>query len=543
MANVLFKRGLQKNLPSTAVDGVFYLTQDTNRLYVGNGEALQLLNQNVQFIESIDALTSLSGGWNAEEKEAHRKDFYYITGSTTAAGNILATWNGTEWVQINPDIHTASVSINGAANAVSGASDLAISLIDNKDSAITATVGIYGKDGISVSTTAISASATGLVIAGDPYSLSAGLSANDSKFNVYLNNSSSTSVASFKVAGGLTLSTTAGEYILSSQDDNSHIVADSLNLAIPSAGTLAVSVIDSDENASTATLNNIGILLNDGHYVAIGSTSGATAGAIYSKDEIDGMIAGLDGMTFKGSIGEGQVLPTTNVAVGDVYVITKGGEGLNSTMFAGAQFTSATGAILNDSVTRVGDMVIAKGTETNGKITSNLEWVYVPAGNDSLDAVTYSSTIDTATHTINISPAVGNDLAEIALSAGNDIVLVSSTTGSRIATEISHATYSAVTPVAASSLSNKTASFTAIKGITLTNGHVTGIETDTFTPVTYELSGATASAATGSAVVSFGLDNSNDTTVSTASFGLLSDTIAFSSTANNVVMDIVWGSF
>lgn len=35
--NVLFKRGLHSNLPATtaAQDGVFYLTTDTNRLYVG----------------------------------------------------------------------------------------------------------------------------------------------------------------------------------------------------------------------------------------------------------------------------------------------------------------------------------------------------------------------------------------------------------------------------------------------------------------------------------------------------------------------------
>jgi hypothetical protein len=37
MANVAFKRGLSANLPiGNAVDGVFYLTTDTNRLYVGN---------------------------------------------------------------------------------------------------------------------------------------------------------------------------------------------------------------------------------------------------------------------------------------------------------------------------------------------------------------------------------------------------------------------------------------------------------------------------------------------------------------------------
>jgi hypothetical protein len=42
--NVLFKRGKQQNLPSTALDGVFYLTTDTHRLYVGQDNVPVLLN-------------------------------------------------------------------------------------------------------------------------------------------------------------------------------------------------------------------------------------------------------------------------------------------------------------------------------------------------------------------------------------------------------------------------------------------------------------------------------------------------------------------
>ena len=38
MANIMFRRGLQANLPQTAVDGPFSLTEDTQRLYVGIGE-------------------------------------------------------------------------------------------------------------------------------------------------------------------------------------------------------------------------------------------------------------------------------------------------------------------------------------------------------------------------------------------------------------------------------------------------------------------------------------------------------------------------
>ena len=38
-------------------------------------------------------------------------------------------------------------------------------------------------------------------------------------------------------------------------------------------------------------------------------------------------------------------------------------------------------------------MFIASGNETNGVITSNLKWTYIPSGNDSLDAVTYTTQV------------------------------------------------------------------------------------------------------------------------------------------------------
>ena len=42
MANVLFKRGLQANLPASgsAVDGALYFTTDTKRLFLGHGTEL-----------------------------------------------------------------------------------------------------------------------------------------------------------------------------------------------------------------------------------------------------------------------------------------------------------------------------------------------------------------------------------------------------------------------------------------------------------------------------------------------------------------------
>lgn len=45
MANVMFKRGLASALPTTGlVDGAFYLTTDTDKLYVSDGEVLKPIN-------------------------------------------------------------------------------------------------------------------------------------------------------------------------------------------------------------------------------------------------------------------------------------------------------------------------------------------------------------------------------------------------------------------------------------------------------------------------------------------------------------------
>lgn len=78
MANVLFKRGLQANLPkSNIIDGAFYLTTDTNRLYVGNNTELVELNKSITVVENVSELpkTGVEVG-----------QFYYISGTNKHAG-------------------------------------------------------------------------------------------------------------------------------------------------------------------------------------------------------------------------------------------------------------------------------------------------------------------------------------------------------------------------------------------------------------------------------------------------------------------------
>ena len=98
MANnkVMFKMGPQANINALfnggATNGTFYLTDDTNRLYIGkNGKAVAV-NQGVIQVESVTELNST---------EAEMGQFYYVKDT-----NILCVRSGGKWVQINPDTDT-----------------------------------------------------------------------------------------------------------------------------------------------------------------------------------------------------------------------------------------------------------------------------------------------------------------------------------------------------------------------------------------------------------------------------------------------------
>ena len=172
MANVLFKRGLQANLPkSNIIDGAFYLTTDTNRLYVGNNTELVELNKSITVVESVNDLpkTGVEVG-----------QFYYIAGTNKHAGasddngNILAVVtsivNGNpQWTQVNPDTvdgndRLSDVAITkGSYDAVNNVIPYTLSFsIKDKDGkviqTITKTLDVAPKDIISKADVSVSTS-------------------------------------------------------------------------------------------------------------------------------------------------------------------------------------------------------------------------------------------------------------------------------------------------------------------------------------------------------------------------------------------------
>lgn len=133
MPNVKFKRGVQSSLFTfqnnvpvinsnvTIEDGTFYLTTDTNRLFVGNQKDI---NSPVELIELNKSVTTVNNISDLPTKGVALGQFAYVFNDTTAGhntheGNILAIWDGTTWIQVNPDTDTNdndNTSVRGTNN-------------------------------------------------------------------------------------------------------------------------------------------------------------------------------------------------------------------------------------------------------------------------------------------------------------------------------------------------------------------------------------------------------------------------------------------
>ena len=98
MANVMFKKGLFDALPTTnATEGTFYLTTDTNQLFVGKSDkSLARIGGDLIVVNSLPAVGQIGA-------------FYYLPNS-----NILAYYNEGKWTQTNPDTYYDTFVDDGA---------------------------------------------------------------------------------------------------------------------------------------------------------------------------------------------------------------------------------------------------------------------------------------------------------------------------------------------------------------------------------------------------------------------------------------------
>lgn len=600
MANVLFKQGTQASLDTirynkTAIDGSFYLTNDTHRLYIGrsDGDAVPV-NEGVNTVATLDDLPQIT----AANAPSYVGQFYYVSGPNILCVYSASTQGGAVrggWVQINPntDTHLSDLKINVIVE--NGVATVSTSITEadsaNSGSADTTTRNfkVQGAGGITVGATEISDGNNDiLTITGDQYAIAAG-TANSVTNEVPIELSSD---------GGHDSSVTlkGGENVTLSKTDGGAIKIDAADTQIASAtganeaSGFSVTVTDSAGNSEKATINpQILVGGTQDTQQTISFQNGTATLPVYTASELDAKLAGLDAMTYKGTVGIRSIataVADNGAKIGDTYL-------LDDDIAAIVTSTGNKPGIK-------GDMIIARGTEgADGNITSaTLVWDIIPSGNDNYTDTNYIGKPTTGTGAsgdgnyadkhyegFRLQDTIENEsVGEVDLYAGDNINISGTglTKGQDIIGNkilISHADVASSGGSAAPATKvfssgsdtdfiqhpNVTFNVTAVTEVTRdAKGHVIGVKTkdlvlkDTqatidkndYQSATATVSGVTTATITNTLVSS----NADGDPVSNTSgtFGLASSSLSLSVTNTGtgnvakstvVTADIVWGTF
>lgn len=361
--NIGFKLGLESRLSAadfTAQNGVFYLTSDSHRLYIGNADgSISPVNQGVINVPAMPT-----------NKDAIPGQFYYITGD-----NILAMYNGKQWMQVNPDTHVTALAQNAAAVADGNAATIRMTLTqDGGNQAAEETIHsnlVTLKGGNDIVIT-VDEETEEILITDADYSLETSGEANAVKFNLMRDPADGDKAVegtpvTFTGTNGVSITqkdnviTINAEELSNSSDENQIESAAFANVAQGFDLTLKRKSGQSLAAANVDPIITYGETPNDQHFV-----NGKAALSVYTIAEVDAKIKSslqsFNALTYRGTVGpDGTVtaLPSSGVANGDVYM--------------------ATGDYSDGATTyHNGTLFIAQGTEgVDGFITGTINWTQV----------------------------------------------------------------------------------------------------------------------------------------------------------------------
>ena len=558
--NVLFKRGLQSALPSTVIDGAFYLTTDTHRLYVGQGTTPVLLNQTVQFVNSIAELTAKSADWTTEElKKAHEHDLYYVLpgagdASNTQGGNILAVWcyDKTEkkyaWVQINPDHNTFVTDMKQYVSAVNNVATVRTTLTQNDGEAAKAvqftvtgsgnTIDVNGADG-------------NITLKGDTYTLS-----RPTNGEIKLSSALGQAASSVKLVAGANVTIENNASNANQIDISAHDTTNtSAVLSLDANGKLTVKVNDSDGGNVTASTENITM-----KYGSAGNLTAPIGGTlnVYSKADIDGMFKDLNGLTYVGTVGS-----NGTYTMGTDFKVYNGSTAIN--VHNGDMFLVAGDVKYGtDANAHKGDLLIATGTETDG-VLSSITWTYVPSGDDAKLDTTYDFDGDATSNSMTFRAVSSLDgdqgvVGKISFKAGTASTVSSVVSGTttdkneQLEVTVGHAAVDHTDATGSAIDLNESAEMNVITGVTVnTEGHVTQVTTSKVSAPRYTLGAAPSLVASTAGVqtavtIKQGIRlGAGEIIPQTVGYKLQSDSLKVSVVTNdgkqNVQIDCVWGDF
>lgn len=542
MANVQFLRGAHSNLPTGVKiqDGAFYLTSDTNRLYVGKGTGtsaeLVELNKSVTIVDYVSTSSPgyKSGSSILPTSGVDDGQFYLALND-----NILCVYKNGSWKQINKNTDTKTSSVNFVS---AGDGTVTLTHTDSAGATKTGTFKLDSGKNITISKPADTTNE--LKISAAAYSFSGEGNEDNSIATINLKNDHSTN--SNKIDDSFTF--IAGNDISLTQDKNNKkkftIAANTIESGtaiLTGEGKIAISLTDqAGKTVVSASTNPISYTVGGQSYIP-----GATL-PVYTATEIDNKLKGLDAMKYCGTVGTGgskTKLPTEGVSAGDTYLVVSNMTVENSLPEA------------NQDVKK-GDLLIATGTENNGVLT-DIKWTYVPAGDDAEIDTTYTFTPDSTNHKIQLTDSNGGHPGSLQLLAGTQMALSSSGEGTSLATTINHGQITTTTSATDTSTSDAV-SVTAITGITTDNGHITAIQPSTISLRTYTLNSSEAAIVAptntkdykgGQAVFTTLLKTGLGGTVSTGTQKIMSDTLSITAGTGNaanasaIKIDLAWGEF
>ena len=464
MANVLFKRGTQANLATAQhIDGCFYLTTDTHRLYVGEGGAIVPVNQGVI---TVAAVANLPTGSSIEVGH-----FYYAT-----LENVLCVYNGSKWVQINPDTNTTVKDVAYDVTVVNGVATIKTTITSTDNAQKNASFTVTGANGIDVQKTG-----DNLVINGEKYTISSEEdSATSGLIHVKLTSDKHT-----------TANPRSSEFTIKAGDNIDVDIDANGNIVITGSEGFTIATFTSGSGSGNP--KDTSDAANKGFYVSIKETGGKSHTTqfrptikvngksvefengtaeldVYDKGEVDSLMRDLNAMVYRGTVGTGGTVtaaPTSNVRIGDTYRVVSD-------------------TIVTDGTAKTGDLIIARGTEdaTTGYISSGLVWDIIPSGNDLDQNTTYIG--KACDNGMILQEVNGGDVLKLQIAGDGEYILVedSATAASEKSNTVtlSHKTVTQNdTSTDATAMGKEPATdyeITAVTGVTRdAAGHVTGLIT------------------------------------------------------------------
>ena len=428
--NLGFKVGPQSKIDSIianstgAVEGVFYLTYDTHKLYIGVASgSVTPVNEGVVTVASVADLPQVT----ANNKAALTGSFYYATKE-----NILCVYNGSAWAQINTDTYLVESKFTTSDEDTE---DLVKVNSLLKDSSGTHPVQdsfyVQGKNGIKVSAAAKSGETDKKVVEveGDTYSISAKTtSATDSNdVAIHLESANTENDSDIKFTADKFSQEETPAVKFDKTDDNNIVVKvrDTVNKALEikenDGGGFTITVTDSYSKPVYDTVDpTIKYGLNGqetAHFL-----SGQAVLDILSKSDFNEAMRVLNALTYRGTIGTDGSAGTDIEVVNGTTKILKS-DGTEFPCHVGDMFLISTpDTPYGSRKLSVNTLLIARNKNTNPDESGENAEGIIPATELEFDVVV--ATIDTDTQYIfqgrtysNEDSAVGANGAGINLYA------------------------------------------------------------------------------------------------------------------------------